>query len=359
MIATNHDRPTITDDLPLFLRACFGLPTERTPIWLMRQAGRYMAEYRAIRAKSDFWEVCHTPDLATEVTMQPINAFGLDASIIFSDLLIPLPHMGFDVEFKGGIGPVIHEPISKASDVERLRPVSMRDALACVGQAARQIVAELPSTTPLIGFAGAPFTLASYLIEGGSSKQFMKTKAFLNQHPAEAEVLFNRLTDATIELLNLQIDSGCRAVQIFDSWAGALDAEDYKRWGVTYTKRIVDSVRRSDIPVIVFAKGTAGYFDLVAQSGADVYGFDWTLSFTRARELAPHVSLQGNLDPGRLLAPWSRLKPAVDHLLDQAGDGTGHVFNLGHGIYQHTPVDSVKRLVDYVQGHSARWREKF
>jgi len=318
----------------------------------MRQAGRYMAEYRAIRAKTDFWTVCHTPDLATEVTLQPIKAFGFDASIIFSDLLIPLPHMGFEVEFKSGVGPVIHNPISKASDVHRLRPTSMREALACVGQAARQIVAELPINVPLIGFAGAPFTLASYLIEGGSSKQFMKTKAFLHQHPDEAEILFHRLTDATIELLNLQIDSGCRAVQIFDSWAGALDAEDYQKWGVTYTKRIINAVRRSDVPIIVFAKGTAGYFDVVTQSGADVYGFDWTLSFTRAREMAPHVALQGNLDPGRLLGPWDRIKSAVDHLLNQAGDGTGHIFNLGHGIYQHTPVDHVKQLVDYVQGTS-------
>ena len=352
MVTKHYNRSTITDDLPLFLRACFGLPTERTPIWLMRQAGRYMAEYRAIRSKVDFWTVCHTPDLATEVTLQPINAFGFDASIIFSDLLIPLPHMGFEVEFKSGLGPVIHDPIAKASDVHRLRPVSMRDALACVGQAAQQIVAELPKDTPLIGFAGAPFTLASYLIEGGSSKHFMKTKAFLHQHPAEAELLFDRLTDATIDLLNLQIDSGCRAVQIFDSWAGALDAEDYEKWGVTYTKRIIESVRRSDVPVIVFAKGTAGYFDVVAQSGADVYGFDWTLSFTRAKQMAPDAALQGNLDPGRLLGPWDRLKPAVDHLLNQAGDGQGHIFNLGHGIYQHTPVDHVKQLVDYVQGES-------
>ena len=348
---SNHN-----DQLPLFLRACYGQATERTPVWLMRQAGRYMAEYRAIRAKVGFWEVCHTPDLATEVTMQPINAFGLDASIIFSDLLIPLPHMGFEVQFIGGKGPVITDPINDPKDVERLKPTPMGEVLSCVGQAAKQIVAELPKDTPLIGFAGAPFTLASYLIEGGSSKQFMKTKAFLHQHPKEAKVLFERLTDASIQLLNLQIDSGCRAVQIFDSWAGALDPEDYAIWGLPYTRRIVESVRRPNVPVIVFAKGTGCYFDLVTQSKADVYGFDWTLSYTRARALAPNVTLQGNLDPGRLLAPWTELKPAVDRLLDQAGDGTGHVFNLGHGIYQHTPVEHVKQLIDYVQGESHRWR---
>jgi uroporphyrinogen decarboxylase len=323
----------------------------------MRQAGRYMAEYRAIRAKADFWEVCHSPDLATEVTLQPIDAFGLDASIIFSDLLIPLPHMGFDVQFIPGKGPILPDPIEKAEDVYKLRPTPMREVLACVGQAASQIVAALPKDVPLIGFAGAPFTLASYLIEGGSSKQFMKTKAFLHQHPKEAHLLFNRLCDAVIELLNLQLDHGCRAIQIFDSWAGCLDPEDYAIWGVPYTRKIIEGVRRPGVPIIVFAKGTGTYFDSVVQSKADVYGVDWTLPLSKARELAGNnVALQGNLDPGRLLGSWDTLKPAVDRVLDQAGDGTGHIFNLGHGIYQYTPVDQVKRLVDYVQGESGRWR---
>ena len=343
---------------PLFIRACLGQPTERTPIWLMRQAGRYMEEYRAIRAKANFWEVCHSPDLATEVTLQPIKAFGLDASIIFSDLLIPLPHMGFDVQFLPNMGPVLPDPIKVIADVDRLRPTPMAEALGCVAQAARQIVAELPENTPLIGFAGAPFTLASYLLEGGSSKQFMKTKAFLHQHPEAAHRLFERLTDAVIDLLNMQLDAGCRAAQIFDSWAGCLDPEDYAIWGVPYTKRIVDAVRRPGVPVIVFAKGTGNYFDVVAQSGADVYGVDWTMGLEKARAaVGAGPALQGNLDPGRLLAPWERLKPAVDRVLDAAGDGTGHIFNLGHGIYQHTPVESVQRLVEYVQGESHKWRQ--
>ena len=344
---------------PLFLDACFGRPTPRTPLWLMRQAGRYMPEYRALRAKADFWEMCHTPDLATEVTLQPIKAFGLDASIIFSDLLIPLPHMGFEVKFLPKEGPVLPDPIKVVADVDRLRPTPMREALECVAQAARQIVAELPESTPLIGFAGAPFTLASYLIEGGSSKQFMKTKAFLHQHPEAAARLFDRLTDAVIELLQMQLDAGCRAVQVFDSWAGCLDPEDYAVWGVPYTQRIVEAVRRPGVPVIVFAKGTGTYLDLVAQAGADVYGVDWTLTLSKARALVgPNAALQGNLDPGRLLAPWEALRPAVDRVLDQAGDGTGHVFNLGHGIYEHTPVDNVRRLIDYVQGESHRWRAR-
>ena len=352
-------------ETPLFIRACYGEKTERTPIWLMRQAGRYMAEYRAIRAKADFWEVCHNPALATEVTLQPINAFGLDAAILFSDLLIPFPHMGFEVNFIPGKGPVLPAPIERPEDVDRLRPTPMREALACVGDAVSSIVSELPASTPLIGFAGAPFTMASYLIEGGSSRQFMKTKAFLYQHPEAAERLFTRISDAVIELLQLQIDRGCRAVQIFDSWAGALDPAAYARWGLPYTQKIVNAVRRPGVPVIVFAKGTSGYFDLVTQAGADVYGVDWTQSLSRARAAASGavapgggpVALQGNLDPGRLLSPWPELEAATRSLLDEAGDGRGHIFNLGHGIYQYTPVESVRRLVDFVQQNSADWRQ--
>jgi uroporphyrinogen decarboxylase len=287
------------------------------------------------------------------VTLQPIDAFGLDAAIIFSDLLVSLPPLGFDVEFVSGKGPVIHNPITAASDVQRLRPVVAAETLGYVGEAVRTTVAALPDDVPLIGFAGAPFTLASYAIEGGSSKQFMKTKAFLHTEPAAAEALFDRLTEVTIDLLNLQLDQGARAVQIFDSWAGCLDPEDYTRWCGRYTKRIVDRVRRPGVPVIVFAKGTGTYLDRVAATGADVIGVDWTLPLGEARRrVRPGQALQGNLDPGRLLAPWPQLEAAADRVLDAAGDGTGHVFNLGHGIYQHTPVDHVRRLVHHVQSVS-------
>ncbi|MEE2755149.1 MAG: uroporphyrinogen decarboxylase [Myxococcota bacterium] len=343
----------------LFIDACFGRPTSRTPIWLMRQAGRYMAEYRAIRKDVDFWTLCKTPELCCEVTLQPINAFGLDAAIIFSDLLVSLPPSGFDVEFIKGRGPVVHDPITKASDVDKLRPVDASVQLAYVGEAVRQTVAALPDDVPLIGFAGAPFTLASYLVEGGSSKQFMKAKAFIHQEPAAARTLFDHLTQVTIDLLKLQIDMGAKAVQIFDSWAGCLDPEDYAIWGAAYTKRIVDAVRRPDIPVIVFPKGTGTYIDLVAGTGADVVGVDWTLPLDQARvKVGSDVALQGNLDPGRLLSPWPELARSIDRVLDAAGDGTGHIFNLGHGIYQYTPVDNVKRLVDYVQATSGLRRER-
>jgi uroporphyrinogen decarboxylase len=344
-------------DLPLFLRACFNQPTERTPVWLMRQAGRYMADYRAIRKDVDFWTLCQTPDLACEVTLQPINAFGLDAAIIFSDLLVPLPPMGAPVVFEKGMGPKIYAPINTPADVDRLIHPDVADTMGYVGAAVKTTVAALPKDIPLIGFAGAPFTLASYLIEGGGSKHYMKTKAFLHQHPKAAEKLFNLLTDVVIDLLKLQIENGVRAVQIFDSWAGAMDPEDYARWGLPYMQRIIEGVRTPGVATIAFAKGTGCYFDLMAQCGADVVGVDWTLSLDKARALAgPNVALQGNLDPGRLLGPWDALKPAIDRVLDAAGDGTGHIFNLGHGIDRHTDPAQVARLVEYVRTESPKRR---
>ncbi|MFN3199028.1 MAG: uroporphyrinogen decarboxylase [Bradymonadia bacterium] len=340
----------------LFLKACRGEATPHTPIWLMRQAGRYMSEYRAVRAKHDFLEVCHTPELALEVTLQPINAFDLDASILFSDLLIPLEPMGAVVKFPKG-GPVIENPIESVADVEKLIVTDARETMGFVGDACALIRNGLPDTTPLIGFAGAPYTLASYLIEGGSTRNFLKTKTFLYEHPEAAEALFEKLADQVISLLNMQVDRGCSVVQIFDSWAGSMDPADYERWGARYTRRIVEGVRRPGVPVIVFAKGTGTYFDLVAGTGADVLGVDWTLPLEKARAIVGDgVTLQGNLDPARLLSPWSALKPAVDVVLDAAGDGTGHIFNLGHGITPKTPVDTVKRLVDYVHEASAKKR---
>ncbi len=339
-------------DLPLFLRTCLGERTERRPIWLMRQAGRYMAEYREIRKTVDFWTLCQTPELACEVTLQPIEAFGLDASIVFSDLLTPLPPMGCPVEFGKGMGVHVDNPVRSASDVDRLRRFDVREELGYVGEAIKLIVGALPADVPLIGFGGAPFTLASYLIEGGSTKAFAKTKAFLHQEPEAADKLFTLLSDITIELLNMQVDAGCRCVQIFDSWAGALDPDDYRRWGLAYTKRIVDGVRRPGVPVIVFAKGTGPYLDTVAEAGADVVGVDWTLSLDRARGLVgDEVCLQGNLDPYRLLGSWESVQAATDKVLRANGAGP-HVFNLGHGIYKETSPDTVKRLVDYVQA----WR---
>ena len=342
-------------ETPTFIRACRRETTTHTPIWLMRQAGRYLPEYRAVRQKADFLTMCHTPELACEVTLQPIDILGVDAAILFSDLLIPLEPMGATVKFPEG-GPEIEGGVVVPSDVDKLRTPPAIETLDYVAKACRLITAALPKHVPLIGFAGAPFTLASYLIEGGGSKTFQKTKAFLHQHPAEAERLFEKLVTMVADFLNMQIDAGCRAVQIFDSWAGCLDPEDYERWGTRYTRRLVQAVRRPGVPVIVFAKGTGTYFDRVAATGADVLGVDWTLSMDSARALVgPDFALQGNLDPLRLLGPWEQVKAATDRILDRAGP-SAHIFNLGHGLVPQTPVDTVKRLVAHVQQASAERR---
>jgi len=342
-------------DAPVFLRACFRQPVEHTPIWLMRQAGRYLPEYRAVRAKADFLTMCHRPELAAEVTLQPVELLGVDAAILFSDLLIPLEAMGATVKFPEG-GPEITDAIEQASDVHKMRTPPAIDTLGYVADACRLITAALPAHVPLIGFAGAPFTLASYLIEGGGSKNYQRTKAFLYQHPAEAEVLFDKLVAMVADFLRMQIDAGCKAVQIFDSWAGALDPEDYERWGTRYTRRLVTEVRRPGVPVIVFAKGTGTYFDRVAASRPDVLGVDWTLPMDAARALAgPDFALQGNLDPIRMLGPWEQIRTTADRILEAAGP-TGHIFNLGHGLVPQTPPDHVKRLVAHVHEASAARR---
>jgi uroporphyrinogen decarboxylase len=339
-------------DAPVFLRACFRQPVEHTPIWLMRQAGRYLPEYRAVRAKADFLTMCHTPELSAEVTLQPVELLGVDAAILFSDLLIPLEAMGATVKFPEG-GPEITDAVEQASDVHKLRTPPAIETLGYTAEAVKLIVAGLPAHVPLIGFAGAPFTLASYLIEGGGSKNYQKTKAFLYQHPAEAEILFDKLVTMVADFLNMQIDAGCKAVQIFDSWAGALDPEDYERWGTRYTRRLVQAVRRPGVPVIVFAKGTGTYFDRVAASGADVLGVDWTLPLNVARtHVGPDFALQGNMDPIRLLGPFDQVRATADRILDAAGS-TGHIFNLGHGLVPQTPPEHVKRLVDHVHESSA------
>jgi len=344
-------------DAPLFLRACRGEPTERTPIWLMRQAGRFLAEYRAIREKVDFLTLCHTPELACEVTLMPVQTLGVDAAILFSDLLVPLEPMGAVVKFGAGHGPIIEDGVETAADVERLVTPPAAECLGYVGEAVALIRDALPARVPLIGFAGAPFTLASYLIEGGSSRSFLKTKAFLYDEPEAASRLFEKLNAIVADFLRLQIDRGCRAVQIFDSWAGCLDPEDYDRWGRRYTEQLVRAVRRPGVPVIVFAKGTGTYLEKVAATGADVIGVDWTLPLDAAKaRVRPEQALQGNLDPARLLGAWPPLRAAVDRILDAAGDGTGHVFNLGHGITPKTPVGTVQRLVEHLAVESAARR---
>ncbi|RMG95136.1 MAG: uroporphyrinogen decarboxylase [Chloroflexi bacterium] len=339
-----------------FLRACRGLPVDQTPIWLMRQAGRYMPEYRAIRARHTMLEVIQTPELAAEVTLQPIEAFDFDAAIIFADILPPLIGMGLNLEFVKGEGPVIHNPIRSAQDVDRLATPPAAETLAPTLEAIRLVTAELtPRGIPLIGFAGAPFTLASYAIEGGSSRTYARTKTFMYAEPAAWKRLMTRLVTVQADYLIQQAKAGASALQIFDSWAGlALGQTDYERYVLPYNQMLFQMVARAGVPVINFSTGTSAYLETVAAAGGDVLGIDWRLPLDVAwQKIGFDHPIQGNLDPVTLLAPWRELKAHIDDVLDRAGGRPGHIFNLGHGILKETPVENVRRLVDYVRERTA------
>ncbi len=334
-----------------FLLACRRQEVPHTPIWLMRQAGRYMPEYRAIRAQHGMLEVMRTPQLAAEVTLQPIKAFDLDAAIIFSDILPPLIGMGLDLEFEKGVGPVIHNPIGSTADIEKLRTPTAEENMQPTLDAISLVSAELtPRGTPLIGFCGAPFTLASYAIEGGGSKTYAKTKALMYTEPAAWDQLMRKLVRVQVDYLLKQAEAGASALQVFDSWAGlALGLQDYVRYIQPYNTLLFREVARSGVPTINFSTGTAAYLDEVAACGGDVIGVDWRLPLDMAwKKIGFDRAIQGNLDPVALLTPWPELKSRVDDVLNRANDRLGHVFNLGHGIFPNVPVDTVRRLVDYV-----------
>ncbi|MCM8745241.1 uroporphyrinogen decarboxylase [Thermomicrobium sp. CFH 73360] len=330
-----------------FLRACRRQATDSTPVWLMRQAGRYLPEYRALRERYSLLELCQHPELAAEVTLQPLRRFSLDAAIVFADILLPLLALGIEVTFAVGDGPVIGQPLRDPARVSRF-PDPDETALVPVAEAIRIVRGELPREIALMGFAGAPFTLASYLIEGGSSRQFLATKRFLLTHRTEWELLLDTLTDLTIRYLRLQVAAGANAVQLFDSWAGALAPVLYREAVLPWTQRIVQEIRSLGVPVIVFSTGTAGFLDLVAETGADVIGVDWRVELDRAWQLIGDRAIQGNLDPAWLLAPRSDLERAVRDVLRRAGGRPGHIFNLGHGVLPETPPDAVAYLVELV-----------
>lgn len=335
-----------------FLRACRGLPVDATPIWLMRQAGRYMAEYREIRAQHSMIEVISTPELAAEVTMQPVNAFAMDAAIIFADILPPLIGMGLDLKFVKGEGPRIFNAISEPHDVDILAtPPAGETMLASTLEAIRLVVKELaPRDIPLIGFAGAPFTLASYAIEGGGSKTYAKTKAFMYNEPAAWRRLMDKLATVQADYLLQQAEAGASTLQVFDSWAGlALGKEDYVRFVQPTNRKLFQMLEKAGVPVINFSTGTAAYLEEVTACGGDVVGVDWRMPLDWAWEkVGTERPIQGNLEPLALLAPWQELQYRIDQVLAQAGGRPGHIFNLGHGIHKTTPVENVRRMVDYV-----------
>ena len=340
-------------DSPVFLRACRRQAAPFTPVWLMRQAGRYQPEYRAIRAKVSFLELCKTPNLAAEVTVMAAEQLGVDAAIIFADILLLLEPMGVPIAFGGdGEGPQILRPVRTTADIERVDGEADPGALGFVLQAIRQVRAALPRT-PLIGFAGAPFTLASYAIEGGGSKNYVETKSMMYRDPGAFASLMERLTLATGRYLNAQIEAGAQAVQIFDSWAGSLAPVDYRRHVLPHMKRLVAAITPG-VPVITFGTGTGGFLEDLAASGASVVGVDWRLDLDEAARRLPDVSLQGNLDPVVLFAPIPVIREHVKRILDSVRGRPGHVFNLGHGILPGTPVENVQALVAAVHELSAR-----
>jgi uroporphyrinogen decarboxylase len=330
-----------------FLRACRREPVDRTPVWFMRQAGRYMAEYRALRERYSLLQLCLTPDLAVEVTLQPIRAFGFDAAILFSDLLVPLAPMGIPFDFQKGEGPLIEKPVRSAADVAALRRFEPRDELRVVLEAIAALRREL--RVPLIGFAGAPFTLASYAIEGGHSSNFARTKGLMYGEPATWHRLAEALAAIVADYLRAQVEAGAQAVQLFDSWIGALDVADYREFVMPHVKGIFDALADLDVPKLHFGTGTGHLLATQREAGGTVIGIDWRTPLDEARALVgAGVAVQGNLDPTLLFAPRERLLARVDDVLRRAGGQPGHVFNLGHGILPGTPPDAVRTVVDHV-----------
>jgi len=338
-----------------FLRACRREPVDATPVWFMRQAGRYMAEYRKIREKRTLLDICRTPELALEVTLQPLRAFEVDAAILFADILLPLEPMGAPFEFAAGEGPVIHEPVRNRAGVERLRLFEPEEGLAHVLSAIRLLRRELEGKTPLIGFAGAPFTLASYLVEGGKSSHFMRVKRFMWDEPELFSTLMGKLSEVVRRYLHAQIAAGAQAVQLFDSWVGCLSPRDYREFVLPHVRHILQSVSATGVPVIHFGTDTGALLELQQEAGGTVIGVDWRTPLDQARaRLGDGVAVQGNLDPILLFAPRPLLQKRVEEVLAAAGPRPGHVFNLGHGILPETSPDAVRFVAEHVHRASAR-----
>ena len=330
------------------MRACRREAVPYTPIWLMRQAGRYMREYREVRAKTTFLDLCKNPSLAAEVTVTAVERLGVDAAIIFADILLILEPMGIDLEFAHGEGPVIHNPVRNASDVERLREVEDVGALEFVYEAIRQTRSALKPDVPLIGFCGAPFTLASYMTEGGGSKNYVKTKQLMYDDPGAWHAMMALISRALAKYLNAQIAAGAQAVQLFDSWVGCLSPEDYREFVLPHSQGVIRNVTPG-VPVIHFGTGTTALLELMREAGGDVIGLDWRVNLDEGWQRVGHdVAVMGNLDPVVLFAKQDVLRAQAKRILEQAAGRKGHIFNLGHGILPETPVENVIALVEMV-----------
>jgi uroporphyrinogen decarboxylase len=336
-----------------FLRAVRGEAVDRTPVWFMRQAGRYLPEYRELRGDRDILDAVTDPELVVEVTLQPLRRMPLDAAILFSDIMVPLAAVGVPVRIEAARGPVVDEPFRSRHDLARLRPLLPERDEPYVLEAIRLLRKEL--TVPLIGFSGAPFTLASYLVEGGPSRDHARTKALMLGDPRTWGELMGALADLALAHLRAQADAGAQVLQVFDSWVGCLSTEQYARYVGPVMRRLFDELRRLEIPTIHFGTGTTHLLPAMAGAGGDVLGVDWRLGIDRAWDLAGHDrGIQGNLDPAAALAPWDVLREEARDVLRRAQHGAGHVFNLGHGVLKETPVESLQRLVDLVHEETER-----
>ncbi|WP_240670592.1 uroporphyrinogen decarboxylase [Actinoplanes solisilvae] len=343
---------SVVSDSP-FVRACRGLDVPHTPVWFMRQAGRSLPEYRKIREGIAMLDSCRRPDLVTEITLQPVRRHHVDAAVLYSDIVVPIAAAGVDLDIVPGTGPVVAEPIRTASDLDRLRAITAAD-VDFVAESVRLLVGEL-GATPLIGFAGAPFTLASYLIEGGPSRTYLKTKAMMYGEPQLWNALLSRLADIALTFLRTQIDAGASAIQLFDSWAGALSEADYREHVLPHSARVLAGLADAGVPRIHFGVGTAVLLNAMGEAGADVVGVDWRTPLDRATEIVgPGKALQGNLDPAILFAGWDVVRRETDRVLEQGKAAPGHVFNLGHGVMPETDPDVLTRLVAHVHEVSAR-----
>lgn len=336
--------------LPPFLRACRGLPGkpgDRVPVWFMRQAGRSLPEYRAVRGEGSILDAIRDPELSAEITLQPVRRYGVDAAILFSDIVVPVAALGFGVDIAPGVGPVIERPFERAEDLQRLRPLDPEADTPYVLETVRILAKELP--VPLIGFAGAPFTVASYLIEGRPSRTYAKTKALMHGDPGVWHQLMERLADLAVASLRSQIDAGAEAFQLFDSWAGALSPVDYERFVLPHSRRVFAEVADLGVPSIHFGVDTGELLGLMASAGTDVLGVDWRVPLDEARRRVPGVTaLQGNLDPALCLAPWAVVEEAVRDVLTRNGGHPGHVFNLGHGVLPEIDPTVLERVVELV-----------
>ncbi|MGH8889160.1 MAG: uroporphyrinogen decarboxylase [Acidothermaceae bacterium] len=330
----------------LFIRACRGREVPHPPVWFMRQAGRALPEYRAVRDGIPMLQACATPDLVAEITLQPVRRYGVDAAILFSDIVVPLKATGVDLDIVPGVGPVVAHPITSMSDVEKLRDLQPDD-VAYIDEAVRLLVAEL-GATPLIGFAGAPFTLASYLIEGGPSREHVKTKSLMYGNPEVWRALLDRLAGIAAAFLRVQIDAGANAVQLFDSWAGALSPSDYQRFVLPHSTKVLAGVADLGVPRVHFGVGTGELLPLMAQAGAEVVGVDWRVPLDAAAARVAGHAVQGNLDPTMVFAPWEVVAEAATDVIARGRAASGHIFNLGHGVLPSTDPGVLAKLVEFV-----------